>query len=152
LIAFALTLIEQTRLAVVERAILRLADVAADEMDCDLESSGSTTFKEESFAKGAEPDTCFYVQHAVRVAGKEMEMRGRSVNVLSQPLANESSPRLLPPFGHIERPGIEMPQPLPPRSARIYVDATTTAPCASGPMPRLSSNAKRATNAAASAN
>jgi Uma2 family endonuclease len=51
--------------------ILRLADTAADELGCDLESFGSTTFKQEQIAKGAEPDTCFYVQHAASVTAKD---------------------------------------------------------------------------------
>ena len=51
--------------------ILRLADLAADELGCDLDSFGSTTFKREQLAKGAEPDTCFYVQHAASVTGKD---------------------------------------------------------------------------------
>jgi len=51
--------------------ILRLADTAADELGCDLDSFGSTTFKQEQLAKGAEPDTCFYVQNAAGVIGKD---------------------------------------------------------------------------------
>jgi Uma2 family endonuclease len=51
--------------------ILRLADTAADELGCDLDSFGSTTFKLEQLAQGVEPDTCFYVQHAASVTGKD---------------------------------------------------------------------------------
>ncbi len=51
--------------------LLRLADIIADELDCDLESFGSTTFKRASEEQGAEPDTSFYVQNAERVAGKD---------------------------------------------------------------------------------
>jgi Uma2 family endonuclease len=51
--------------------ILRLADTAADELGCELESFGSTTFKLEQLAKGVEPDTCFYVHHAASVTGKD---------------------------------------------------------------------------------
>jgi len=50
--------------------ILRIADTIADELDCDLESFGSTTFRRQELGKGAEPDTCFYVQNAAAVAGK----------------------------------------------------------------------------------
>jgi Uma2 family endonuclease len=50
--------------------ILRIADTIADELGCDLESFGSTTFKTRELGKGAEPDTCFYVQSAAAVAGK----------------------------------------------------------------------------------
>lgn len=40
------------------------------EMDIDLETRGSTTFKRKTFLKGAEPDTCFYVQNAGRLIGR----------------------------------------------------------------------------------
>jgi Uma2 family endonuclease len=50
--------------------ILRIADTVADELGLDLESFGSTTFKKQEIGKGAEPDTCFYVQNAASVAGK----------------------------------------------------------------------------------
>ncbi len=50
--------------------MLRIADTIADELGCELESFGSTTFKRQELGKGAEPDTCFYVQNAAAVAGK----------------------------------------------------------------------------------
>lgn len=50
--------------------ILRIADTIADELGCDLESFGSTTFRRQELGRGAEPDTCFYVQNAAAVAGK----------------------------------------------------------------------------------
>jgi Uma2 family endonuclease len=50
--------------------ILRIADVIADELGIDLESFGSTTFKDRELGRGAEPDTCFYVQSAAAVTGK----------------------------------------------------------------------------------
>jgi Uma2 family endonuclease len=51
--------------------ILRVADVLASELGTDLESFGSTTFKQQGLQQGAEPDTCFYVQHAAQVVGKD---------------------------------------------------------------------------------
>ncbi len=50
--------------------ILRIVETIADELGCELESFGSTTFKRQDLGKGAEPDTCFYVQNAAAVAGK----------------------------------------------------------------------------------
>ncbi|MGH9897611.1 MAG: Uma2 family endonuclease [Pyrinomonadaceae bacterium] len=47
-----------------------LARIAAESTGVDLESRGSTTFKQEQIAMGAEPDTCFYVQNAPRIIGK----------------------------------------------------------------------------------
>jgi Uma2 family endonuclease len=52
--------------------LLRLVGLLADEMDLTLESAGSTTFKDEQLAMGAEPDTCFYVQNAPLVIGKDV--------------------------------------------------------------------------------
>jgi Uma2 family endonuclease len=51
--------------------ILHLAGALADELGCDLESFGSTTFKRRDLERGAEPDTCFYVQNAAAMAGKD---------------------------------------------------------------------------------
>jgi Uma2 family endonuclease len=53
-----------------DRLLESLALITAERMGCDFESCGSTTFKEESFKSGAEPDTCFYVQNAARIIGK----------------------------------------------------------------------------------
>ena len=49
----------------------RLLTALSDELDIDIESLGSTTFKAEMKAKGAEPDDCFYIQNARRVIGKQ---------------------------------------------------------------------------------
>lgn len=51
-----------------------LVRVLRDELDIDVESFGSTTFREKIKAKGAEPDECFYVQNASFVIGKEEEI------------------------------------------------------------------------------
>jgi Uma2 family endonuclease len=51
-----------------------LADVftaIAVEMNLDFTNAGSTTFKREDLARGFEPDTCFYIQHAERVVRKK---------------------------------------------------------------------------------
>lgn len=48
-----------------------LISVLRDELDIDIESLGSTTYKEEMKAKGAEPDDSFYIQNAAAVMGKD---------------------------------------------------------------------------------
>lgn len=53
--------------------IHRLISVLSDELDIDIESAGSTTFREEIKAKGAEPDESFYIQHAAQIIGKHDE-------------------------------------------------------------------------------
>jgi Uma2 family endonuclease len=50
--------------------ILLIGHVIGDETGSVVESRGSTTFKQKSLAKGAEPDTCFYVQNASRIIGR----------------------------------------------------------------------------------
>lgn len=59
--------------------ILWIAHTLADEIGIYMESAGSTTFKKEQFAQGAEPDTCFYVQNAARIIGK------RQINLETDP-------------------------------------------------------------------
>lgn len=54
--------------------INRLVNAIADELSIDIESLGSTTFRSQLKAKGAEPDECFYVQNAASVIGREVEL------------------------------------------------------------------------------
>ena len=52
-------------------AILKtLAFALCDDLDFDLECLGSSTFRSQWKAKGAEPDDCFYVQNASAVIGR----------------------------------------------------------------------------------
>lgn len=53
------------------RTLALLVEVLAEEWDVNLRRLGSTTFKREDLLKGFEPDSCFYIQHADAVAGKE---------------------------------------------------------------------------------
>ena len=46
-----------------------IAHVLGEETGCDVESFGSTTFKQRGPGEGAEPDACFYVQSASRIVG-----------------------------------------------------------------------------------
>ena len=50
--------------------ILRLTHVISEEMGIGLETRGSATYRQRRGAKGAEPDTSFYVQNAGRVIGR----------------------------------------------------------------------------------
>ncbi len=51
--------------------ILLLVSALADELGLDCESAGSTTLKRPDLKRGAEPDTCFYVQNSAQILGKE---------------------------------------------------------------------------------
>lgn len=55
-------------------AVHRLVTVLGDELDIDAESLGSTTFRTQLKAVGAEPDDCFYVQRADTVIGRETDV------------------------------------------------------------------------------
>ncbi len=41
------------------------------EFDIDIRNLGSTTFKRSDLARGFEPDTCFYIQRAAQISGKD---------------------------------------------------------------------------------
>jgi Uma2 family endonuclease len=51
--------------------ILRIACAIAEETNVAIETRGSTTFRQEQFEHGAEPDTCFYIENASRIIGKK---------------------------------------------------------------------------------
>lgn len=45
--------------------------IVAEERDLEARGLGSTTFKREKSEKGVEPDGCFYLQNAERIAGND---------------------------------------------------------------------------------
>ena len=53
------------------RTIALLIEILALELEIDVRNLGSTTFKRADLFRGFEPDTCFYVQNAARIADKE---------------------------------------------------------------------------------
>ncbi|MEK6321980.1 MAG: Uma2 family endonuclease [Acidobacteriota bacterium] len=53
------------------RTLALLVEVLAEEMEIDLRRLGSMTCKRKDLQKGFEPDSCFYIQHADAVTGKE---------------------------------------------------------------------------------
>jgi len=53
------------------RTIALLVEMIALEMNINVRNLGSTTFTREDLDRGFEPDTCFYIQNATRVRGKE---------------------------------------------------------------------------------
>ena len=54
----------------INRAMSRIVDVFAEEVDLDVANLGSTTFKREDLERGFEPDACFYVRNEASVRGK----------------------------------------------------------------------------------
>src|SRR5713101_5760577 len=53
------------------RTLAQLVEIVAEETQRDLHHAGSTTFKRKDLAKGFEPDSCFYLDHAEQARGKE---------------------------------------------------------------------------------
>jgi Uma2 family endonuclease len=53
------------------RTLAQIVEIVAEETLRDLYRAGSTTFKRKDLAKGFEPDSCFYIDHAGQVRGKE---------------------------------------------------------------------------------
>jgi len=59
-----------------KESILSMVRVLSEELGVNLESRGGATFKSKLLAKGAEPDTCFYVQNAARIIGQRTIIMG----------------------------------------------------------------------------
>ena len=53
----------------VKKAVARLLEAMADELDLSLHGFGSTTFCREDRQKGLEPDECYYLQNEDKVRG-----------------------------------------------------------------------------------
>jgi len=54
-----------------KKRIARMIELLCVELDIEIDTLGSTTFRREDLAKGLEPDECYYVQHADDVRGKK---------------------------------------------------------------------------------
>ncbi len=55
---------------VAKTIINRLVNALADELDIDVESCGSTTYRLQWKSKGAEPDDSFFIQNAAAIIGR----------------------------------------------------------------------------------
>jgi Uma2 family endonuclease len=53
------------------RTLATLVEVLAEEWGVDIARLGSMTFKRKDLQKGFEPDSCFYIQHAEAIHGKQ---------------------------------------------------------------------------------
>ena len=53
------------------RTLATLVEVLAEEWGVDIARLGSMTFKRKDLQKGFEPDSCFYIQHADAIHGKQ---------------------------------------------------------------------------------
>jgi Uma2 family endonuclease len=55
----------------VKRLIGRMIEAFTEELNIDIESASSTTFKREDLERGFEPDECYYIAHVTAVRGKD---------------------------------------------------------------------------------
>ncbi|MCP9496235.1 MAG: Uma2 family endonuclease [Pyrinomonadaceae bacterium MAG19_C2-C3] len=53
------------------RMLARVVEVAAEELEIDVECLGSMTCRREDMLRGFEPDSCFYIQNLERVFGRD---------------------------------------------------------------------------------
>ncbi|MEM8638914.1 MAG: Uma2 family endonuclease [Cyanobacteria bacterium P01_G01_bin.54] len=59
---------------IINRLLARLVTTLTEELDLEIVNYGSTTLDREDLAKGAEPDTCFYIQNAPQVQGLDPDI------------------------------------------------------------------------------
>jgi Uma2 family endonuclease len=55
----------------IKRLIGRIVEAFTEQLQLDVVSAGSTTFKRVDLARGFEPDECYYLQHAQAVRAKD---------------------------------------------------------------------------------
>lgn len=55
----------------VKGLIGRMVEAFTEELNIDMQSVGSTTFKREDLDRGFEPDECYYIQHTPNILGKD---------------------------------------------------------------------------------
>lgn len=55
-----------------KKYIARMIELLCVELDIEIDTLGSTTFRREDLAKGLEPDECYYLQHAEEIHGKKV--------------------------------------------------------------------------------
>jgi Uma2 family endonuclease len=56
------------------RLLASMITTLVDELDLRIKNYGSTTLDREDLEKGAEPDSCFYIQNVDRVIGKTLNL------------------------------------------------------------------------------
>jgi Uma2 family endonuclease len=56
------------------RIIALIITTLVDELDLRIKNYGSTTLDREDLEKGAEPDSCFYIQNVDRILGKTLNL------------------------------------------------------------------------------
>ena len=59
-----------------KEVLATIADIVAEEQQVEFKRLGSATFRSRDVERGAEPDSCFYIQNVERIRGKkELDLR-----------------------------------------------------------------------------
>ncbi len=58
----------------INRLLARIVGVLAEELNLPLKEFGSVTLNRRDIKKGAEPDSCFYIQNADRIRGNRIDI------------------------------------------------------------------------------
>lgn len=59
---------------IINRLLARIVTTLTEELGLDVANLGSIILERQDLAKGAEPDTCFYIQHASQLEGLDPEI------------------------------------------------------------------------------
>lgn len=59
---------------IINRLLARIVTTLTEELDLNIVNLGSITLEKEDLEKGAEPDTCFYIQNANQLEGLDPEI------------------------------------------------------------------------------
>lgn len=57
-----------------KKLLERLLEALTEELDQPLKSFGSTTLNRDDLRQGAEPDSCYYIQHASQIVGRRIDL------------------------------------------------------------------------------
>lgn len=59
---------------IINRLLDRVITALTEELGLSIKSYGSTTLNREDLAKGLEPDSCYYIQHADRLQRRQIDL------------------------------------------------------------------------------
>lgn len=57
-----------------KKLLERMIETLTEELEIPAKSFGSTTLNRDDLERGAEPDSCYYIQHVHRIAGRHVDL------------------------------------------------------------------------------
>ena len=57
-----------------KKLLERMVETLTEELEQPAKSFGSTTLNREDLERGAEPDSCYYIQHVSQIAGRQVDL------------------------------------------------------------------------------